>query len=28
MGEWNWYLPRRLARLLRVPEGTRGGSGV
>ncbi len=28
MGEWNWYLPRWLARLLRVEEGTRSASRV
>jgi RND superfamily putative drug exporter len=28
MGEWNWYLPGWIARLLRVPEGTRSTSGV
>jgi RND superfamily putative drug exporter len=28
MGEWNWYLPQWLARLLRVPAGTRTGPGV
>ena len=28
MGEWNWYLPQWLARALRVPPGTRSGSGV
>jgi RND superfamily putative drug exporter len=28
MGEWNWYLPQWLARLLRVPAGTRPGPGV
>jgi RND superfamily putative drug exporter len=28
MGDWNWYLPRRLARLLRVAEGTRSAPEV
>jgi RND superfamily putative drug exporter len=28
MGEWNWYLPGWIARLLRVPEGTRSTPGV
>jgi uncharacterized membrane protein YdfJ with MMPL/SSD domain len=28
MGDWNWYLPAWIARLLRVPEGTRSASGV
>jgi RND superfamily putative drug exporter len=28
MGEWNWYLPPWIARLLRVPAGTRSTSGV
>ncbi|MDX6629632.1 MAG: putative drug exporter of the superfamily [Gaiellales bacterium] len=28
MGEWNWYLPQWIARLLRVPAGTRSSSGV
>jgi uncharacterized membrane protein YdfJ with MMPL/SSD domain len=28
MGEWNWYLPQWLARVLRVPPGTRTGPGV
>jgi RND superfamily putative drug exporter len=28
MGEWNWYLPGWIARLLRVPPGTRSASGV
>ena len=28
MGEWNWYLPHWLARLMRVPAGTRPGPGV
>ena len=28
MGEWNWYLPHWLARLMRVPAGTRAGPRV
>ena len=28
LGEWNWYLPHWLARLMRVPAGTRTGPGV
>ena len=28
MGEWNWYLPGWIARVLRVPEGTHSASGV
>jgi putative drug exporter of the RND superfamily len=28
MGEWNWYLPHWLARLMRVPPGTRTGPRV